>query len=363
MSGGRLGLRWKWWGQGLRAASAALVAALLATQPAVGAVRALTPSKDNTLFESATGSLSNGAGQHVFAGRTDVLAGAVIRRGLIAFDVAGEIPAGSTIVNASLTLNMSITNLAAGPRTVSLHRVLADWGEGTSDSLGGEGGGAASTPGDATWIHRFFSTTFWASSGGDFQAAPSASIVVNAVGFYTWGPTPSLVADVQGWLDAPGSNFGWILIGDESTFPTAKRFDSKDNPMPTFRPVLAVEFSVPGVPAGRIPDGDQVAGTALTVEHAAAGNITLDWDPSCLPGDTDFEIYEGTIGDFTGHVPRFCSTGAATTSTFLPAGGDTFYLVVPRNATREGSYGISSSGERPQGGVFTCFDQEIDACP
>ena len=67
MSGRRL--RWKWWGQGLRAASAALVAALLATPPAVGTVRALTPSKDNTLYESAAGLLSNGAGQHVFAGR------------------------------------------------------------------------------------------------------------------------------------------------------------------------------------------------------------------------------------------------------------------------------------------------------
>jgi hypothetical protein len=72
MSGRRLEHRWKWWGQGLQA-SAALVAALLATQPAVGAVRALTPSKDNTLYESTTGSLSNGAGQHVFAGRTDVI--------------------------------------------------------------------------------------------------------------------------------------------------------------------------------------------------------------------------------------------------------------------------------------------------
>ncbi len=362
MSGRRLG--WNWWGQGLQAASVALVAALLATQPAVGAVRALTPSKDNTLYENALGSLSNGAGQHVFAGRTEVLVGALIRRGLIAFDVAGEIPAGSTIVSASLTLNMSRTNLAAGPRTVSLHRVLADWGEGTSDPFGGEGGGAASTPNDATWIHRFFNFTFWLSSGGDFLAAPSASSIVGGVGFYTWGPTPGLTADVQGWLNTPAGNFGWILIGDESTFPTAKRFDSKDNLTPALRPVLIVEFSVPGVPAGRIPDGDQVAGTPLTLQHAAPGTITLTWAPSCLPGDTDFEIYEGTVGDFTSHVPRFCGTGGATTSTFLPAAGNTFYLVVPRNATREGSYGTdSNSVQRPQGGVFACWDQEIDACP
>ncbi len=126
---------------------------LIATQAAFGAVVAITPSKDNTLYESASGSLSNGAGQHFFAGRTDVLAGALIRRALLTFDIAGNIPAGSTIINVTLMLNMSRTNLAAGPRTVSLHRVLADWGEGTSDPLGGGGGGAAATLGDTTWIH------------------------------------------------------------------------------------------------------------------------------------------------------------------------------------------------------------------
>jgi len=227
--------------------SAASIVLGLMLQSAVGAVRSLTPSKDNTLYESALGSLSNGAGQHLFAGRTEVLAGALIRRGLIAFDVAGEIPAGSTILSASLTLNMSRTNLAAGPRTVSLYRVLADWGEGTSDPFGGgEGGGAPSTPGDATWIHRFFDFNFWLSSGGDFLFAPSASSVVGGVGFYTWGPTPSLRADVQGWLDTPASNFGWILIGDESTFPTALRLEGQPdtNASPgACRPVLGARCS------------------------------------------------------------------------------------------------------------------------
>ncbi len=108
-----------------------------------------------------------------------------------------------------------------------------------------------------------------------------------------------------------------------------------------------------------------MAGTPLTLQHAALGNITLNWSPSCLlPGDTDFGIYEGTVGDFTSHVPRFCSTGGATSRTFLAAAGNRYYLVVPRNATREGSYGTdSNSVQRPQGGVFACWDQAIDVCP
>ena len=52
----------------------------------------LNPSKDNTLYEyvGADGDRSNGAGDRFFAGRTDQN---YIRRGVIAFNVAANIPA------------------------------------------------------------------------------------------------------------------------------------------------------------------------------------------------------------------------------------------------------------------------------
>src|SRR5207247_9985452 len=91
----------------------------------------------------------------------------LVRRGLIAFDVAGSVPAGSTITSAQLQLSMSLT--IAGPIDVSLHRALADWGQGTSFSTAGGGGmGAPATPGDATWTLRFFPATPWTNPGGDF---------------------------------------------------------------------------------------------------------------------------------------------------------------------------------------------------
>ncbi len=64
----------------------------------------LTPVKDNTLFESIDGSTSNGAGNAVFSGKTGFLGGEVKLRAVLAFDVAGDIPAGSTITSANLTL-------------------------------------------------------------------------------------------------------------------------------------------------------------------------------------------------------------------------------------------------------------------
>ena len=60
---------------------------------------ALGPVKDNTLYEQPRGILSNGAGQHFFAGKTN---SGVIKRGVIAFDITGSMPAGSTVTRVSL---------------------------------------------------------------------------------------------------------------------------------------------------------------------------------------------------------------------------------------------------------------------
>ena len=74
-----------------------------------------------------------------------------------------------------------------------------------------------------------------------------------------------MVADVQAWLDQPSGNFGWLLLGGESTSATSKRFDSKENDTPANRPVLEVEFSLPPVPGL-----SQWGIIALTVVMAAA---------------------------------------------------------------------------------------------
>ncbi len=114
------------------------------------------------------------------------------------------------------------------------------------------------------------------------------------------------------------------------------------------------ECETAGAPTG-------ATGAVLTLAKAPAGEITLTWDPSCIPGDGDYEIYEGILGSFTGHVPQFCSTSGATTSTLTPSAGGTYYLVVPNNGAREGSYGDSTGGPRPQSAA-ACLTQEVGAC-
>ena len=200
----------------------------------------IVPSKDSTLFEQSEGSLANGAGQHIFVGKTN--RGAV-RRGVIAFDVSGNIPQGSTINRVSLTMNVSRT--VAATQDIQLHRLLADWGEGPSDATVNEGSGIAAEAGDVTWVHTRFDSANWQSPGGDFSADPSAVQQVGGLGQYTWGSTDQVVADVQSWLDNPSSNFGWLLLGNESANRTTKRFDSKEHGTEENHPALTIEYDSP----------------------------------------------------------------------------------------------------------------------
>jgi spore coat protein A len=230
------------------AASLRSILGLVLLASAAGGVQAavvdIPASKDNTLYDNNS-PLSNGAGDYFFAGITQ---SRKIRRGVIAFDLAASIPAGSTVNSVTLTLYMSRTT--AEDETIDLHRLVADWGEGTSQATGEEGGGASPTPGDATWDHTFYDTDFWAVPGGDFIAGASASQVVGlALGYYAW-TSAGMVSDVQAWVDDPSSNFGWILIGRETDRRSAKRFDSRTNPALAQRPVLTVDYTPAGDPSG-----------------------------------------------------------------------------------------------------------------
>ena len=130
------------------------------------------------------------------------------------FDIS-SVPSGATVGSVSLSLNMSRSR--SGGQTISVHKLTADWGEGSSASFGGSGASPASN--DATWVHRFFSSTSWSS-------AP-------------------MVTDVQAWVDASATNFGWLLKGNESSQQTVKKFDSGGNSVPSNRPALSITYSVP----------------------------------------------------------------------------------------------------------------------
>jgi len=217
-------------------AACALLACILPAAAASADVISVGASADNTLFEDSLGSLSSGAGQHMFAGR--LLTGS-IRRAAIRFDLS-SVPAGAIVTGVTMRLSMS-RSVSTGEET-TLHTITQNWGQAGSNA-GMGGAGAPAQPGDATWLHAAFNTTLWANAGGDFAAAPSASTIVGGNGFYSWS-SASMAADVQSWLNGSG-NFGWMILGNEADVQSAKRFDTRENADASVRPVLTITYIIP----------------------------------------------------------------------------------------------------------------------
>lgn len=214
--------------------------ALLLASAAHADVLVLTSSKDATLFDDGVGNRANGGNFSFYAGRAGSNTQWPLRRGLIAFDLSA-IPPGSTVQSVQLRLYMSMT--VVGSKTFTLHRVTTGWNEGAT--VGQSGNGGVATTGDVTWLHTFWNNQFWNSPGGDFVTTSSAQANVNAVGYYTWGSTSQMVADVQTWVDQPGASHGWILIGPEqSTQKSAKQFECRES-LPQWRPQLTVNYTLP----------------------------------------------------------------------------------------------------------------------
>ena len=194
-------------------------------------------SKDNTLYQSTTGSLSNGQGIFVFAGRTNETTN-FLRRGLVAFNLS-SIPSNATVTAASLNLFLVKMGPVA-PGNITVNKALRDWGEGNSNAGSPGGHGAPAQTNDATWLHNFFNTSFWTTPGGDFSAAPSATAFVEVEGVYHVWSGPGLIADVQAWVSNPASNFGWFIIGNEIDQGSAAKFGTSENS--TSPPRLDVTF-------------------------------------------------------------------------------------------------------------------------
>ncbi len=191
----------------------------------------ITASQDNTLYKA--GALDDPLGQYITVGQNGTTRGkANSDRGLVEFDLSG-IPAGSTIISATLSMYVHYAE-STTPQPVALYAMTEAWSHGSGDSAtpdGFEGGGFAAMDGDSTWQDEIYNTDAgqavpWSMppipiTGSDphlpFASMPSATAMVSGTaGTFCW---TGLTSDVQNWLNNPSSNYGWILIGDESLSP------------------------------------------------------------------------------------------------------------------------------------------------
>ena len=275
-------------------------------QSAMAMTMTLGAKQDATMFQNGSG-----AGNGLFAGTNGAQTSP--RRALIAFDAVAGLGSGIVIHDVELTLFLGqFPNVGAiASSTIGLHPVTSSWGEGLTqlqtppnDTFGGLGQGAPALDGDVTWNNRFHSATTptpWINAGGDFQPTSSASIVVtrNLNTGYVWESTDAMVEDVQGWIDNPQSNFGWMLKNaDEVTPATFRGFYSSQTATAELRPHLTVSFSLPG----DFDHNDVVDAADLSVWESnvglGSGALHTQGDAD-LDGDVDggdFLIWQRQVG-------------------------------------------------------------------
>jgi hypothetical protein len=232
----------------------------------------LPATKDTMIFQNHPDTHSAGGAPGFFAGTNSQPS---IRRGLIAFDLS-SVPAGAIVTDVRLRLVIGQLAGSAGGTgppgylnpTVGLHKLLVDWGEANAGAstavvLNGIGQGYPVEDGDATWVSRVYHSSSpsltWAAPGGqagvDYTDAASSSLTLgNEFKLPSiWLSTPDLVEDVQGWLAAPDTNYGWMLKNtNESAVQTFRGFFSRNyNPSPTvpdfesYFPKLIVTYTIP----------------------------------------------------------------------------------------------------------------------
>lgn len=217
----------------------------------------LGASKDNTIYNANLAN-SNGGGIYLAVGTTNSFA---INRGLIAFNLSPAIPPGSMISSANLNMHVSLSSPATGPWNHELHKMLQNWGEGTSNAGNAAGIGAPATAGDATWQNRFYPTSAWIDDGGDFELNPSAMASIGGIGTYTW-QSNTMKNDIQYWLNNPSQNFGWMIKSTEDNAGQARRYDSRENT--SNAPVLHINYQVP-----------VISSTGPVLTNATAGTYTI----------------------------------------------------------------------------------------
>ncbi len=173
-----------------------------------------------------------------------------IAHGVVAFDISSISP-GSSITSVELKLESSFDDSIANlPVTLSLQKITTSWDESST-----------------TW------NSPWITAGGDFIGTSSASQTVTGLGPFTWGSTSQMVSDVQGWVDNPSSNNGWLLkLPDESGSTNFARFiqnTGSDDEVP----MLTVTFN----PSSPQPVGGEMIPINTTMVFLAGTQMTAVW--------------------------------------------------------------------------------------
>jgi hypothetical protein len=310
----------------------------IAASAAVADVKEIAPSKDNTMYEYFEGYWSNGKGSRVLFGYPIY---GWPRRGLLAFDVAGNIPAGSTITAVDLKVYNDYGGTDFNP--IELIKVLADWGEGTSNADGVDDFGVEATIGDVTWEHTFFDTSFWTYPGGDFENFASAQLDMYGAGEYHF-VSEQMLLDVKEWYSNPAKSFGWVIMNESYGAATLKGIGSREHADPAKRPSLKITYTPPA--------NEKYYPTAATTLKGTYNSGNL----SSFTADDDNYWVQGAQYDPTDPLAVINSTLQADTNVSKTAYSSGKIKVVEKTNTTQAKYRIRAA--KAAGGFAVLVDNQ-----
>jgi hypothetical protein len=198
-----------------------------------------------------------------------------VMRGLVRFDLSGQVPPGVTLTSAKLWMysyNVAQTKGSAGYYNV--HPITQDW-----------------TDTECHWTLAKAGVN-WTTPGGTFAPTPDAQAPKKAPtavpDWYNWNVT----ARVQSWLAGTSTNYGWIIKCDDENRHNQDYLYQYDTANASFRPKLVLSDIVTAV-VGDV-NGDTHVDVSDLLFVAAAWGAPLgdpDYNPLCdFNGDNVIDV-------------------------------------------------------------------------
>jgi hypothetical protein len=229
---------------------------------------------------------------------------------------AGQIPPGSTIVSADLTVN--VQKIGQG---WAFHRMLTEWDDmATWSSF--DGGVDVVDVGYNDGEINYYSQmgNFITTTNGDGN--PVASTAGIKLGLANVGVTP----DIQAWVNGT-NNYGWVLDASApwgyGDLTTATGFTPSQSATPSLRPHLRVYWLPPEVAGTSFQTGTNgyTSGHDTDITQSSPNNtnntLAVIWSDGADPGQSDLTEALFRFDDIIGTGPNQIPPGAHIESAML----------------------------------------------
>lgn len=229
------------------------MARLLLTVVFIAAFAAAAPAQTVTLLCTAdAGYAGEGDANNGKYGYMNADLGFGMRRLVVQWDLS-SIPLGARIRSAQVNI-FRLDSTDGKP--FSAYRITSRWSEG--HGMGNGSYPAGMTPDGVSWIHRLKENqTTWRTPGGDYDPDSRVSFtgagVRDPVTGVNFGMQPNIKDIVQSWVSGVSSNFGIIIISEETVYQRHAMLtrdngypdNGEDRPTPgRYAPQLVVEYEL-----------------------------------------------------------------------------------------------------------------------